>query len=90
MEALNPIQDWHQIAGEMLMTDADLALQSITLLFAGDNEVAVARVVRSTREAYDSILAKRKKLPMSASDAAALDSKIDRLRARLKFMGEAV
>lgn len=90
MVAVDPIRDWHQIAVEMLMTDAELALQSITLLFAGDNPEAVARVVRSTRETYESILAKRKKLPMSDADSAALTDKLDRLRARLKFMGEEI
>jgi hypothetical protein len=86
----DPIRDWHAIVVEMLMADADLALQSITLLFAGDNEEAVARVVCSTREVYDSILVKRMKLPLSAGDTASLDNKMDRLRARLKFMGEPV
>ncbi|HEX3987775.1 MAG TPA: hypothetical protein VHX13_14360 [Acidobacteriaceae bacterium] len=90
MAAPEPIRDWHQIAVEMLMTDADLALQSITALFAGDNEDAVARVVHSTREVYDSILARRKKTALSARDAATLNAKMDRLQARLKFMGEVV
>ncbi|MFZ0631646.1 MAG: hypothetical protein WA399_05980 [Acidobacteriaceae bacterium] len=88
--ATNPIRNWHQIAVEMIMTDADLALQSITSLFTGDNPDAVARVVHSTREVYDSILAKRKKLPLSATELSALDDKVGRLRARLELMGESV
>lgn len=90
MAALNPIRDWHEIAIEMLMTDADLALQYITALFAEDDNEAAGRVVRSTRETYDLILAKRKNLKMSASDTACLDDKMDRLRARLKLLGEQV
>lgn len=86
--ASGPIREWHQIAVEMLMTDADLALQSISLIFAGDDKEAVARVVHSTRETYDMIRAKRKNLTMSAGDASVLDDKLDRLRARLKFMGD--
>jgi hypothetical protein len=90
MTTVDPIRDWHQIAVEMLIADADLALQSITALFANDDGEAVAHVVRKTREVYDSILAKRKNLRMSGTDATVLDGKMDRLRARLKFMGEAV
>jgi len=90
MFAVNTIRDWHQIAVEMLLTDADLALQSIACLLAGDDEQAVARIVSNTRETYDMIRAKRKNLAMSATDTAALDEKMDRLRARLRFMGEAV
>ena len=90
MTEMDPIRDWHQVAVEMLLTDADLALQSITYLFEGDDKESVTRIVRSTREVYDSILAKRGKITLSASDTTTLDNKIDRLRARLKFMGEAV
>lgn len=90
MTVSNPIQDWHRIAVEMLMMDADLALQCMTALFAGDDKDAVARVVRSTKETYELIEAKRKNLRMTATDATILNDKMDRLRARLKFMGEAV
>jgi hypothetical protein len=90
MAAVEPIRDWHQVAVEMLMTEADLALQYITALFAGDDPEAAARVVHGTRETYDLIRAKRKNLTLSASEANAIDDKIDRLRARLKFMGEVV
>lgn len=48
---------------------------------------SVARVVRSTRETYELIRAKRKNLTMSVSETAALNEKMDRLRARLKFFG---
>lgn len=90
MAAVEPIRDWHQIAVEMMMTDAELALQSIACLLAGDDRTAVARVVQNTRKVYDAILTKRKEVPLSADEAAALDSKLDRLRARLKFLGEPV
>lgn len=86
----DPIRNWHQIAVEMLMTEAELALQSITLLFAGDNPEGIARVVRSTRQTYDSILAKRQELSLSDQDAALLSDKVKRLRSRLKLMGETV
>jgi hypothetical protein len=90
LATLNPIRNWHQIAVEMLMMDADLALQYIAALFVEDDAEAAARVVRSTRETYALIRAKRKNLTMSASEAALLDEKMDRLQARLKFLGEPV
>ena len=90
MAAVEPIRDWHRIAVEMLMTDADLGLQTIAEVFEGDDKDAVARLIRNTREVYDSILAKRKNLVLSDDDAAVLNGKVDRLRARLKFLGEAV
>jgi hypothetical protein len=87
---LDPIRDCHQVAVESLMTDADLALQYITALFAEDDATAAARVVQSARETYNLILTKRRNLTISAGDSALLDDKIDRLRARLKFLGEKV
>ena len=90
MTPSNPIQDWHQIAVELLMTDADLALQSITAFFAEDDQQAVARVVRNTREVYENILKKRAEVQLSEQEAALFDGKMERLRARLRFMGEPV
>jgi len=88
MAESGPIRDWHRIAVELLMTDADLALQSIAALFASDDKRAVARIIRNSREVYDSIQEKRKEVSLSPEEAATLDSKMDRLRARLKFLGE--
>jgi MinD-like ATPase involved in chromosome partitioning or flagellar assembly len=85
-----PIWDWHRISIELLMTDADLALQSISSLFATDDKETVARVIRNSREVYDSIQAKRREVVLSPQETATLDDKMDRLRARLKFLGEQV
>lgn len=87
---MEPIRDWHRIAVELLMTDADLALQAVATLFAEDDREAVARVVRNTRNMYDSILEKRKEVSLSENEASLLNDKMDRLRARLKFLGEIV
>jgi hypothetical protein len=87
---MEPIRDWHRIAVELLMTDADLALQAVATLFAEDDREAVARVVRNTRNIYDSILEKRKEVSLSENEASLLNDKMDRLRARLKFLGEIV
>ncbi|MGB7135025.1 MAG: hypothetical protein WBD46_07040 [Acidobacteriaceae bacterium] len=85
-----PIRDWHQLAVELLLTDTDLALASVAYLFVTDDREAVAHLVRDARQAYDSASERRKTLKLSVSDAAQLDDKMDRLRARLKFLGETV
>ena len=85
-----PIRDWHQIAVELLTTDLDLALLAIRSLFAEHDEEPVDRVVRRTREAYDSIVAKRKTIALTADEAPAVDDKISELRAWLNSMGESV
>lgn len=85
-----PIRDWHQIAVELLMTDADLALLSISLIFRHDDPEMIRRLVRNARETYDTIQAKRKELALSERDAAALDHKMERLRIRLRVLGNPV
>lgn len=50
----------------------------------------MARVVRNTRNIYDSILERRKEVSLSENEANLLNDKMDRLRARLKFLGEIV
>lgn len=86
----NPIRDWHQVAVEMLMTDADLALLSLSCVFSWDDRASVARLAQRTRLTYDSICARRKELKLSDDESAWLDQKMDRLRARLRSLGEAV
>lgn len=86
--ASGPLRNWHQIAAEMLMTDAELALASVDLLLAADDRDAVARVVRNARDTCDSACERRQTTRLSRSDAVELDDRMDRLRARLKFLGE--
>ncbi|MGB6133228.1 MAG: hypothetical protein WCC14_15420 [Acidobacteriaceae bacterium] len=89
MDDKNIIRDWHQIAVELLFVDADLALQSIaSTVEHGDKDEAP--LVCSARSAYEAVLAKRKEVSLSASEATTLDYKLDRLRARLQSLGEPV
>jgi hypothetical protein len=86
----NPLRDWHAIAVELLLADADLALLSVSWIFSYDDRDAIAHLVHNTRNVYDSIVAKRKELNVCGEDAEALDEKMERLRARLRVLGEAV
>jgi hypothetical protein len=85
-----PVRDWHQIAVELMMTDAELALQSVACLLETDDQQAVAWVVRNARETYDSICERRRTTTLSEGEAASLDDKLERLRARLRFLGDPV
>lgn len=87
---VHPIRNWHQIAAELLLSDADIALLSIAKILGEDDKDELQRVVRETRDAYESIQAKRKGVRMTEAQRAALDEKMDRLRARLRFIGERV
>lgn len=90
LEMVHPIRNWHQIAAELLLSDADIALLSIAKILGEDDKDELQRVVRETRDAYESIQAKRKGVRMTEAQRAALDEKMDRLRARLRFIGERV
>jgi hypothetical protein len=90
MFVVDPIRDWHQTAIEMMMTDLDLALQAITSFFADDDKEMVARVVHNSRTVYESLLGRHSEVLLNPDELALFNSKMDRLRARLKFMGEAV
>jgi len=90
MAASVPNPGQHPIAVEMLLTDADLAVQSIFWILRQDDRDAVARLVRNTRHLYESIGERRKTLTLSEREAASLEDNMDRLRARLRFLGESV
>jgi hypothetical protein len=85
-----PIRNWHQIAVGLLMTDVDLALLAFAALVGRDDRETVARRVREARESYDAIRLRRKTIKLSGRESASLDDKMDRLRAGLRFFGEAV
>jgi hypothetical protein len=85
-----PIRDWKQIAVEMLMNDADLALLSIAYVFGCDDKQSIAWIARNARKTYESVRQRRPTITLSASEAVYLDDKMERLRARLKCLGEIV
>lgn len=84
----NPAAHWHQIAPEILMNDVEIALLSLSDVFSWDDQTAVAWAIRSTRRTYDSVRESRSTVQLTAIEAAYLDEKLDRLRARLRFLGE--
>jgi hypothetical protein len=43
-----------------------------------------------SRDTYESIQTRRREVPMTDEEKAALDEKMDRLRTRLGFIGEGV
>ena len=85
-----PIRDWRRIAVEMLMTDADLALLTVSSLFSKSDREAVTRLVGNAREVYDAVCLRRKEIELSHQESARLDDKLDQLRTGLRFFGEVV
>lgn len=86
----DPIRNWHEIAVEILLNDAELALISIADALGLDDRDALHRVARVSRDTYQSIQTRRRETPMTDEEQAALEEKMDRLRARLRFIGEGV
>ncbi|MFZ0273613.1 MAG: hypothetical protein WB524_09530 [Acidobacteriaceae bacterium] len=85
-----PIRNWHQIASELLLSEADQALLLLASLISWDDEDVVARTVEMAKVAYEDICQKRKGLTMSKKQTAALQAKLDRLQTELRSLGEAV
>jgi hypothetical protein len=85
-----PILDWHQIAVEIMMTDAELALDSIACLLETDDRQAIAWIAHNARETYDSLRAQRSTVGLSPSEASSLDDHLTQLRTRLTLLGEPV
>lgn len=80
--------DWHQIAVEMMLTDAELALQSVACLLATDDQRAVARIAHNARETYDSLRERRRTVSLAPREASHLDDDLAQLRTRLELLGE--
>ncbi|MGA8160681.1 MAG: hypothetical protein WCB76_07750, partial [Acidobacteriaceae bacterium] len=82
------IRDRYQITVEVLLCEAELALLASANALTEDHRNAVAGVIPDARTTYESIRAMRKELILSPNEASALDAKMDRLRATLRFLGE--
>jgi len=81
-----PLRDWHRVAVELLLSDADLALLSIAWLTRREAE---EHIVAKARSACESIQKKRDELQLTESEAAAVQKRIDQLRAELRWVSEA-
>lgn len=80
-----PVPDLARIIYEGMITDADLTITSLDLIFAGDPREGVERVIHNARAVYDEILATRATVSMSSEQTRFLQDKLDRLRARLSY-----
>jgi hypothetical protein len=85
------VRDRNQIACQLLIEDADLALLEIGLLFVNpDDKETTKRTVTKVRKTYDYFCKRRELTRLSPTQAKALQTKLDQLRARLRFFGESV
>ena len=90
MAAPSPAQGPFQITVELLLNEAELALLALARMLTDDDRSASAFVLSDVKATYQSVRATRSQLTLSAREAAALDAKMDRLRATLRFLGERV
>ncbi|MGA7523684.1 MAG: hypothetical protein WBW84_14620 [Acidobacteriaceae bacterium] len=79
-----------QIVVEVLLNEAEIAVLSLTTALAEGRKCMSLEAWQDARTIYESIRATRRELDLSTSESAALDLKVDRLRAMLRYMGEAV
>lgn len=83
-----PLDDFNQIAYQMLLSDANLALTFVDMAASHRDPEAVKRSIRNAISAYNSIVVQRRSISMSDEDAAALDSKLKGIRKALIESGE--
>lgn len=62
----------------------------VTFLFVADDKSTAIRVVHNAREIYESARERRKTLKLAANEAAQLVDRMERIRARLRFLGKSV
>ena len=84
-----PATDWNEVAVHSLLADADLILKFFVAETCGDDPEEIWLSVRQVRAAYSDFHKRRANLKISPSDEAELQTKMDELRARLRFFGEA-
>ena len=82
--------DYNQIAFQMLLSDADLALTIVDLAANHRDRDTVERTIRNAIGAYNAIVGQRRTIPMSAEDAAILDSKLKGIKKAIVELGELI
>ena len=80
--------DWNEVAVHSLLADADLILKFFAAKSSGDDSELIWLSVQQARDAYGDFQRRRASLKMSPSDGDELQSKMEQLRARLRFFGE--
>ena len=88
-EVAMSLTDWNEVAVHSLLADADLILKFFTAETSGDNSEEIWLSVGQVRAAYSDLQQRRANLKISPLDEAELQSKLDQMRARLRFFGEA-
>jgi hypothetical protein len=84
-----PLTDWNEVAVHSLLADADLILKFFATETSGGDPEEIWLSVRQAREAYGDFQKRRANLKISPPDEAELQTKLDEMRARLRFFGEA-
>ena len=84
------IEDRNRIAAELLLTDADLAVNFIAIADTSLDPDTTKRNIANARKAYDDICGRRGSVDMSPQNAKTLQQKLDKVREGLRFFGQSV
>ncbi len=84
------LKDTNRIVAQLLLTGVDLALTFMNIAKATADPNITRRSVGNARRAYDDIGRRRGSVSMSPQEIAALQGKLDSLRASLRYFGENV
>ena len=82
-----PADNPHQRAVQDLLREAELALSATALATSRDDRQAVAQALAAGHRAWQDLVRRQQALTLSPQEAALLQGSLDRLRARLRFLG---
>lgn len=80
----------NRVAVDELLGEAELALAMADLTTTRDDHAIVEQTLDRGERAYGDILRRQNGVVLSMDEADLLQARLDRLRARLKFLGAAV
>lgn len=84
------LDEWNRSAVAALLRDAEQALALTHFEDVRGNREIVKQTVGRARRSYDDLLRRGRAMTMSDEECTAFQGSMDRLRAALRFFGEAV
>lgn len=84
------LHNWNRSAVSVLLRDAEQALALMHFEDVRGNREIVKQTVGRARRSYDDLLRRSRSMTMSDEESTTFQGSMDRLRAALRFFGEAV
>jgi len=89
-EVIVSLHNWNRSAVSVLLRDAEQALALMHFEDVRGNREIVKQTVGRARRSYDDLLRRSRSMTMSDEESTTFQGSMDRLRAALRFFGEAV